>query len=319
MMPENASCSARIAAVGAALAWLMPTAPPDAAAAEPCATFRTQHATFAVADDGALCALDRNTDRRSYLAPNQPAPLLSVRVGDKLHAPDHAVWEAPTRRLTLRFAGAGVSAVLARGSQNHSCGLRTGWRFSRPNRVELVLWGPYPTTIGDLIGEVVGVVRDAEFAVGLQALNAKTLGGYPTRENDLEADYTADDPGHYPDLPAELRTDQIFRGDTARRTEFGSVLQALLPPARPGPHHRQLGPRPVPGAGVSRRRRPRQQDRAVRLPGGAGAGDDRRHRSGRGAAPSAAGWRLGQGRHQRQLLLPDCGFQRGERSTAPSR
>ena len=95
------------------------------------------------------------------------------------------------------------------------------------NRVELVLWGPYPTTIGDIIGEVVGVVRDPEFAIGIQALNAKTLGGYPTTENDIEADYTADDPGNYANLPAELKKDQLFRGDTARRTEFGSVLQAF--------------------------------------------------------------------------------------------
>jgi len=36
------------------------------------------------------------------------------------------------------------------------------------NRAELVLWGPYPTTIGDLSGEVVGVVRDHDFAVGIK-------------------------------------------------------------------------------------------------------------------------------------------------------
>jgi hypothetical protein len=28
---------------------------------------------------------------------------------------------------------------------------------------ELILWGPYPTIIGDTIGEVVGVVRNKEF------------------------------------------------------------------------------------------------------------------------------------------------------------
>ena len=95
------------------------------------------------------------------------------------------------------------------------------------NRIELVLWGPFPTTIGDIIGETVGVARDKEFAVGIQALNTKTLGGYPTQENDIEADYGADDSGDYPNLPAELKKGQGFRGDTARRTQFGSVLQAF--------------------------------------------------------------------------------------------
>ena len=47
------------------------------------------------------------------------------------------------------------------------------------------------------------------------------------RENDIEAEYSADDHGSYSNLPAELKKDQLFRGDTARRTEFGSVLQAF--------------------------------------------------------------------------------------------
>jgi len=91
----------------------------------------------------------------------------------------------------------------------------------------LVVWGPYPTAISNIIGETVGVVRDKEFAVGLQALNAKTLGGYPVSENDIEPDYGADDPGDYPTLPAELTKGQSFRGDAARRTDYGSVVQAF--------------------------------------------------------------------------------------------
>ncbi|MBN2206265.1 MAG: hypothetical protein JW742_02570 [Candidatus Aminicenantes bacterium] len=43
--------------------------------------------------------------------------------------------------------------------------------------IEAVLWGPIKTTIAATIGEVVGVVRNADFAVGLQTLNAKTCGG----------------------------------------------------------------------------------------------------------------------------------------------
>jgi hypothetical protein len=74
---------------------------------------------------------------------------------------------------------------------------------------------------------VVGVVRNREFAIGIQALNPKTLGGYPVKPDDIEPDYTREDTGIYPNLPAELKQDQLFRGDTARRTEFGSVLQAF--------------------------------------------------------------------------------------------
>jgi len=191
----------------------------------PLVTLRTRTATFAISDKGSLCGLSRNADSRSYLAP-QPAPVLSVRVGGRLYAPDSAGWDLQTKRLTLRFADAGVSAVLTLEAKPTHVVFELV-DVQPTNRAELVLWGPYPTTIGDIIGEVVGVVRDSEFAVGIQGLNAKTLGGYPTRENDIEADYTADDSGNYANLPTELKKDQLFRGDTARRTEFGSVLQAF--------------------------------------------------------------------------------------------
>jgi hypothetical protein len=93
-------------------------------------------------------------------------------------------------------------------------------------KVELVLWGSYPIAIREMIGEVIGVVRDREFAVGIQSLNLKTLGGYPNRDNDIEEDFEADDPGHYDVLPDELRQKQLFRADTAKPTPFGSVIHA---------------------------------------------------------------------------------------------
>jgi hypothetical protein len=197
-----------------------------AAADRPLVSLETQSATFAIADTGSLGALTRSADGRSYLARNQPAPLLSVRVSGKLHAPDRAEWDAGAKRLTLRYTEAGASAVLIADAKiTHAVFELVD--VQPTNLVELVLWGPYATTIGDIVGETVGVVRDSEFAIGLQTLNARTLGGYPTHENDIEADYTADDSGTYADLPSELKKDQLFRGDTARRKDFGSVLQAF--------------------------------------------------------------------------------------------
>ena len=43
----------------------------------------------------------------------------------------------------------------------------------------------------------------------------------------MEGGYSADDPASYPNLPDELRKDQSYRADTARLTDFGSVLQAF--------------------------------------------------------------------------------------------
>jgi hypothetical protein len=186
-------------------------------------TLKTRPATFRIDDTGAFRAITGNG--RNYLAPGQPAPVLSVRVDGKLYAASHATWDASGNTLTLDFNGIGAKAVVAvRAKTTHVTFELIELRAAGP--IELALWGPYPVAIGDLVGEVVGVVRDSTFAVGIQALNAKTMGGYPSQESDVEPDATADDTGVYSGLPDELRKQQLWRGDTAKRTPFGSVLQA---------------------------------------------------------------------------------------------
>jgi hypothetical protein len=198
-------------------------------AAEPLFVRHTETASFGIDAHGSVCSISRNENSRSYLAPDQHAPLLSLRIADKLIAPESAVWEDELNQLTLHYGPHGPIAVLHVSTRpTHVVFDLVDLKETQPaNPVELVLWGPFPTTIGDIIGETVGVVRDKEFAIGLQALNTKTLGGYPTQENDIEVEHGADDTGDYPNLPAELKKGQGFRGDTAVRTDFGSVLQAF--------------------------------------------------------------------------------------------
>ena len=187
-------------------------------------TWTTRDAAFVLGKKGAWLALSRRRDGRSYLASSQPAPLLQVRVAGKLHAPESARWSGKTRRLTLGFGAVGVTATLTvQAKPTHL--VFALLEIIPKESVELVVWGPYPTVIGETIGEIIGVVRDLDTAVGIQALNVKTLGGFPGQESDIEPDSTADDTGTYLDLPDALKKDQLFRGDTARRTAFGSTLQ----------------------------------------------------------------------------------------------
>ncbi len=185
---------------------------------------KTRHAAFSIDATGAFRAI--TWKGRNYLAPGQPAPVLSVRVAGKLQAANRAVWDVARDLLTLTFEGIEATAVVAvRAKPTHLTFELSELRTT--DEVELMLWGPYPVDIGDLVGELVGVVRDSEFAVGIQALNTKTLGGYPSQESDIEPDSPpADDTGSYPGLPDELRKQQSWRGNTAIRTPFGSTLQA---------------------------------------------------------------------------------------------
>ena len=89
----------------ALLICLMMNAIALAGAEPPLVTLRTRDAAFAISSAGSLCELLRNADHRSYLATNQPAPLLSVRVAGKLHAPDSATWEPQTKTAGAAFWG----------------------------------------------------------------------------------------------------------------------------------------------------------------------------------------------------------------------
>ncbi|CAN5378294.1 hypothetical protein BH09GEM1_BH09GEM1_05400 [soil metagenome] len=102
-------------------------------------------------------------------------------------------------------------------------------------KVDAVIWGPYPTTIGTTVGEVIGVVRDGQVALGLQVLNMKTLGG---------------------DLPNDEGSTWA-RGIAARQTPWGSTLQAYAinrDRARVvdawGGNYRNMPVPPIPGATV---------------------------------------------------------------------
>ena len=195
------------------------------AADAPLVEFRTETAKFGLDAHGSVCTLSRNENDRSYLAAGQPAPLLSLRIAGKFLAPESAAWDADSKRLTLRYGQEDVTAVIRIEAKPTHVTFEVV-DVQPVDRIELVLWGPYPTSIGDIIGETVGVVRDKEFAVGIQSLNVKTLGGYPGRENDIQNEFGADDTGDYPNYSPELKKSSGFRGDTARHTDFGSVLQA---------------------------------------------------------------------------------------------
>ncbi len=174
----------------------------DATGPSPLVQLQTESATLSIGSNGSLIAFSRRSDALDYLAKNQPAPLLSLRSNGTLHAPDQATWDATAQRLTLRFAKPGLSAqILVVSKPSHLSFELVD--VSPAGSADWAVWGPYPTSIRKTVGEVVGVVRDGTFALGLQALNVKTLGGYP--END------------------EGSADRPYG---ARQTDFGSVLQA---------------------------------------------------------------------------------------------
>ena len=97
--------------------------------------------------------------------------------------------------------------------------------ISNEKEIELVLWGPFKTNIKQTVGETIGVVRNSDFAIGIQALNKRTLGGYPSKDgDDGTPSYNIFGTTSLVDVSDSLQI--LYRGHTALPKAYGSALQA---------------------------------------------------------------------------------------------
>ena len=152
-----------------------------------------------------VTALSDATTGRDLLARGEPAPLLTVVNAGRRLAPSSLrdSRSGSRRTLTLRYQEIGVEiAVRVREVQGYVAFEIVS--ATPASGVDAVIWGPYPTTIKETVGEIIGVVRNGQTALGLQVLNLKTLGG---------------------DLP-NSEGSTWARGITALGRPYGSVLQA---------------------------------------------------------------------------------------------
>ncbi|MCL5097202.1 MAG: hypothetical protein M1608_06705 [Candidatus Omnitrophica bacterium] len=188
-------------------------------------TLATDHLFLELNDQGSLVKLVDRQSGTNYLAVGQPASLLTVRTSHGLSIPDAMQWNEAKGNLTLRYDKPGVTVTLrSEAKPTHLVFELTS--VEPAGKVDLVIWGPYPTTIGAIVGETVGVVRNRQFAIGIQSLNPKTLGGYPSNEDDIMPSYNSFAGSDFSDVAPAQRDQELFRGDTAKPTSFGSVLQA---------------------------------------------------------------------------------------------
>lgn len=143
-----------------------------AASAPP--AFRTARLEMALGPRGEIVRLADPMTQRNYAPDGPPGYLLRVKDIDGRELVPSSV-RVKKDLLTFAFDGGIVLTVRAAEKADYL-------RFElvgtvRSERIGAVLWGPILTTIGGTIGEVVGVVRSADLAIGIQALNAKTCGG----------------------------------------------------------------------------------------------------------------------------------------------
>lgn len=165
------------------------------------ARYSTPRFTIALSKSGRLTSLFDVDGKKEYIAARQPSPFLSIRTTAGIEAPSAAVRIGSD---TLRFTFQRSKTVVDVSVRVHPTHLSFEVRRVSPSdAVDALIWGPYPTRITTTIGEIVGVVRDGRFAIGIQALNPKTIGSYPDNAEGFD----------------------MSRGRAAEPRPWGSVLQ----------------------------------------------------------------------------------------------
>jgi hypothetical protein len=185
--------------------------------------FSTDTFTLALNQKGNIVKMQDVQSGKDYLAKEQIAPFLSIRVKGEILAPSSM--DYGNSELIFHYDSVQVR-VQVNVEQKESHLSFEVMDVQPKDKVELIIWGPYPTIINKSIGETVGVVRGEEFAMGLQALNPKTLGGYPWNENDCMPQLDIFENDDLSDLNEEGKRYVLYRVEAAKPEDFGSTLQA---------------------------------------------------------------------------------------------
>ena len=165
--------------------------------------FKAGSITLSIDNKGQVVELAAQKTNKQYLYSDTLRPLLQVVKNAIRYAPAKAVYNKGKKLLSLTYPDAGIIADVKVEEKNGYLALEL-MKAEPASQIDAVIWGPIPLNFNDTVGEVIGVVRNSDFAIGMTVLNVKTLGGY-YRTSEGMAD---------------------GRGEAASTTSWGSTIQA---------------------------------------------------------------------------------------------
>ena len=186
--------------------------------------FSTDSFQLSLNGKGEIHELVDSHSRINYLAKDTTAALMSVKFNNKIFFPQAAKFDSENHILRLIYENNIETEIKVESRINHLTFELIS--ITSADKIELIVWGPFPTTIKKVIGETVGVVQGEQFAIGLQALNPKTLGGYPWKESDCMPQIDIFEQNDYSDLSQQGKRHVLYRVEAAKPADFGSTLQA---------------------------------------------------------------------------------------------
>lgn len=189
--------------------------------------FQTAHARFEIGSNGFLTSIVARGTGKEYCPAGHPSPLLSLhessQPNDILVFPATVTFNDARREIQLHYPQGATAVVKAEARRNY---LRFQLVSLEPRgTVDNIVWGPLATTLSGKIGDMIGVVRDADFAIGMFGLDDNTIAG-PVVDGDcygMGYYIHSPDPAKYP-LPANLKEGQWLNigGDGVNDVAFYS-------------------------------------------------------------------------------------------------
>jgi len=156
-----------------------------------------------LSNTGLLTEITNPATGNNYLYKDSLSPLLTLVSNGVKYAPTSLSYTTPGNIIRLKYDPADATVEIKLVKNNTHLVLEI-IKAIPETKIDAVIWGPYSTIIKKTIGEVIGVVRDDEVALGMLVLNIKTLGGdIPNNEGSTWS-----------------------RGIAAKKQDWGSSLQA---------------------------------------------------------------------------------------------
>jgi hypothetical protein len=139
--------------------------------------FTTRYASLDVDRRGFIVSILARSSGKEYSPAGHPSPLLCIEGGGKTLPPSEATYDRKRRQITLRYASGAVAVVKAVAKSTY-------FRFQLLSLeprigVDNVVWGPINTTVSGRIGDIIGVVRDKDWAIGMLGIDDNTIAGPP--------------------------------------------------------------------------------------------------------------------------------------------
>lgn len=187
-------------------------------------TFNTDLFRITIDHTGMVTGIFAENSEVNYLAADTLAPLLTLRIQNKLLFPEKAVFDNEKDILELSFEKNITAKVKTETKSTHLTFELIS--VNQAENIDLIIWGPFPLILNKSIGETVGIVSDEKFTFGLQALNPKTLGGYPWNENDCMPQIDIFEQEDLSDISEKGKRAVLYRMEAAKPADFGSTLQA---------------------------------------------------------------------------------------------